>query len=162
MRYLETTWQKFIPEFPFKYNFLDETINRLYRDEERIVIILNLFSGMSIFISCLGLFGLVSYTIEQRTKEIGIRKVLGATVPNIAMHLTKDYVKWVLIANIFAWPVAYWAMNRWLQNFAYRTNIGIATFILSATLALLIALITISYQAIKAALANPVKSLKYE
>jgi predicted permease len=162
MKYLETTWQKFIPEFPLKYNFLDETIDRLYRDEERVGIVLNLFSGMSIFISCLGLFGLVSYSIEQRTKEIGVRKVLGATVPNIVMHLTKEYAKWVLIANIFAWPVAYWAMNRWLQNFAYRANIGIATFILSATLALFIALATVSYQSIKAALANPIEALRYE
>jgi putative ABC transport system permease protein len=162
MKYIEAIWQKFFPEFPFEYNFLDETLNKLYKSEQRFGVILNLFSAMSIFISCLGLFGLALFIAEQRTKEIGIRKVLGATVSNIIMLLTKEFTKWVLIANIIAWPVAYYAMHRWLQNFAYRTNIGIFTFIISALLALMIALLTVSYQAVRAALANPVEALRYE
>ncbi len=159
---LNSIWKKYVPEYPFEYHFLEESLDNLYRVEERIGIIFKYFTIMAIIISCLGLSGLASFSTEQRTKEIGIRKVLGATVPNILLLLTKDFVKWVLIANIIAWPVAYYAMSRLLQNFAYRTNIGIVTFILSATLALLIALATVSYQSIKAALANPIEALRYE
>jgi putative ABC transport system permease protein len=117
---------------------------------------------LAIFISCLGLFGLAFYLTEQRTKEIGIRKVLGASVPKIVTMLSKEFTKWVLIANIIAWPVAYYFMDKWLQNFAYRTGLKIGTFLLSGTLAFMIALLTVSYQTIKAASANPVDSLRYE
>ena len=109
-----------------------------------------------------GLFGLASFMAEQRTREAGIRKVLGATVPNIVRQLSREFITWVLLANIIAWPIAFIAMNKWLQNFAYRTSIGIGTFILSGLIALVIALFTVSYQSIKAALANPVQALKYE
>jgi putative ABC transport system permease protein len=160
--FLENKWKKFAPNCPFEYYFLDEAIDNLYSTEQRLGKIFRYFAFLAIFISCLGLFGLASFTIEQRNKEIGIRKILGATVPNILFLLTKDFAKWVLVANIIAWPVAYYAMYRWLQNFAYRTNIGISTFILSATLALFIALVTVSYQSIKTALANPIEALRYE
>jgi putative ABC transport system permease protein len=115
-----------------------------------------------VFIACLGLLGLAAFMAEQRTKEIGIRKVLGAKVSGIVLMLSKEFAKWVLIANIIAWPVAYFAMSNWLQNFAYRTSIGIWTFVLSAALALTIALLTVSFQAVKAATSNPVDSLRYE
>ncbi len=117
---------------------------------------------MAIFIASLGLFGLASFTAEQRTKEIGIRKALGASVSEIILLLSKEFTKWVLVANIIAWPIAYLAMNRWLQNFAYRINIGLGTFILAALLALVIALLTVGYQAIRAARVNPVDALRYE
>jgi putative ABC transport system permease protein len=120
------------------------------------------FSILAILIACLGLFGLVTYAAEQRTKEIGIRKVLGATVSNIVAMLSKDFLKLVMIAALIAFPVAWWAMNKWLQNFAYRINISWWIFIMAGVVALLIALITVSLKAIKAAIANPVKNLRTE
>jgi len=124
--------------------------------------IFSYFTFLAILIACLGLFGLASFTAEQRTKEIGIRKALGASVSEIIFLLSKEFTRWVLVANIIAWPLAYFAMNRWLQNFAYRINIGIGTFILAALLALVIALLTVGYQAVRAARANPVEALRYE
>jgi putative ABC transport system permease protein len=159
---LEKTWNKFSAGFPFDYTFLDDRIDNLYRSEQSIGTVFNYFTILVIFIACLGLFGLASFTAEQRTKEIGIRKVLGASVSSIVMLLSREFAKWVVFANITAWPAAYFIMNKWLENFAYRTNIGIQTFFLAAGLALAIALITVSYQCIKAALSNPVDSLKYE
>ena len=121
-----------------------------------------IFSSLAIFVACLGLFGLISFSAEQRTKEIGIRKVLGASISGIVLLISKEFTRWVLAANIIAWPVAYFVMNKWLQNFAYRARIGIEYFVLSALLAFVIALITVSYQSVKAAMANPVDSIKYE
>ena len=121
-----------------------------------------IFSFLAIFIACLGLFGLASFVADRKTKEIGIRKVLGASVPGLIGLLSVNFTKWVLLSNIIAWPVAWFAMNRWLQNFAYRINIGIWIFFVSGLLALLIALLTVSYQAIKAAMCNPVEALRYE
>jgi len=115
-----------------------------------------------VFVACLGLFGLSIYSAEVRMKEIGVRKVLGASLPDIVVLLSKEFTRWVLLANIIAWPLAYYAMNRWLQNFAYRTGIGIEIFIMSGLIAFAIALITVSYQSLKAALAHPVDSLRYE
>jgi putative ABC transport system permease protein len=123
---------------------------------------LGIFSALAISIACLGLFGLAVYTAEQRTKEIGIRKVVGASMASVAALLSKDFVKLVLVANLVAWPIAWYAMNRWLQGFAYRVEIGWWIFALAGGLALMIALLTISTQAIKAALANPVEALRYE
>jgi len=162
LQFIESKIKEFVPNDPFVYRFFDEEVNRLYKAEQLTGHLVRYGTFLAILISCLGLFGLASFTTEQRTKEIGIRKVLGATISDILLLLTKDFTKWVLIANIIAWPVAYYAMHRWLQNFAYRTNIGIVTFIISALLALIIALLTVSYQAIKAALANPVEALRYE
>jgi putative ABC transport system permease protein len=117
---------------------------------------------LAVLISCLGLFGLVSYATEQRTKEIGIRKVMGASVIGIQILLSREFLKWVLIANVISWPVSYYAMNTWLQSFAYRTSIGIADFVFAGGLVFVVAMITVSYQAIRAATADPVKSLRYE
>lgn len=160
--FLESTWKKFVPSFPFEYSFLDERIDNLYRAENRMGKIFNYFTALAIFIACLGLFGMASFTAEQRTKEIGIRKTVGATVPNIVTLLSTEFTKLVLVSNIIAWPLAYFVMNRWLQSFAYQTKIKIWIFLVSASAALLIAGLTVSYQSIKAALANPVDSLRHE
>jgi hypothetical protein len=160
--YIESVWKKFSPNFPFKYNFLDSTFDKLYRSEQKTGSVFGYFTFLAIFISCLGLFGLASQMTEMRTKEIGIRKVFGASVSGITLLLSKDFMKWVMVANVIAWPTAYFAMNKWLQNFAYRTSLGIEVFILSGVLAFVIALITVSFQSIKAAVADPVDSLRYE
>jgi putative ABC transport system permease protein len=160
--YIEDVWKRFAPGLPFNYSFLDEALDRLYRSEQRIGILFRYFSILAILISCLGLLGLASFMAEQRTKEIGIRKVLGATASNIVGLLSKEFTKWVIVANIIAWPVAYFVLNKWLQSYAYKTNVALWSFILSGVIVLLIALLTVSYQAIKAALANPADSLRYE
>ena len=162
MAFIKTRWQELVPDRPFEYYFLDNDFDSLYRAEERVGEIFEYFAVLSIFISCLGLFGLVSFSAERRTKEIGIRKVLGASVPNIILLISREFVKLVLIANMIAWPAAFFVMRRWLQNFAYRTDFGVWMFFLSAVLALGIALMTVSYQSIRAALANPVDALRYE
>ena len=162
IRHIENAWKKISPDYPFEYHFLDERFEANYRDELRAGKIFQYFVIIAIFISCLGLLGLASFTAEQKTKEIGVRKVLGASIPRIVFLLIKEFTKWVILSNLIAWPIAYFAMNSWLQNFAYRVNIGILTFILSAIVALVIAVMTVSYQSIKAALANPVESLQYE
>jgi putative ABC transport system permease protein len=154
--------KEIVPDDPFEYNFLDEKIDNLYKTEQMTGKLAAFIAVIAIFISCLGLFGLVSFSSEQRTKEIGIRKVLGASVLNVLFMLTKDFTKWILIANIIACPIAWYAMNKWLQDFAYRIDINLWIFILSGAIALVIALTTVSYQAIKAATANPIKSLRYE
>ena len=159
---VEETWKKLAPNQPFSYTFLDQDYARLYNREQQMSHVFQIFSGLAILIACLGLFGLAAFTTQQRTKEIGIRKILGASVSGIIYLLSKDFLKLVIIANIIAWPIAYYAMNQWLQGFAYRINLGISTFILSGLIALLIAILTVSYQAIKAARANPVEALRYE
>ncbi|HEX9974328.1 MAG TPA: ABC transporter permease [bacterium] len=159
---IEKTWKKFVPNYPFTYEFLDKTIDNQYKAEQKISTIFKYFTILAIFIACLGLFGLASFMTEQRTKEIGIRKVLGASISGILFLLTREFTKWVLFANLIACPIAYLAMNKWLQNFAYRINLGVWIFVLSAVIALIVALVTVGYQAIKAALANPVESLRYE
>jgi len=162
IRDIEKIWKNFEPGYPVIYRFTDELLNDLYTSEKRIETLFRYFSSLAIFIACLGLFGLASFTAEQRTKEIGIRKTLGASVSGIILLLSKEFTKWILVANIIAWPIAYIAMNRWLQNFAYRIDIGLGTFVLAALLALVIALLTVGYQAVKAAKANPVDALRYE
>lgn len=154
--------QKFAPDYPFACWFLDDSYNQLYQSELRTGKIFKSFAFLAILISCLGLFGLASFTVEQRTKEIGIRKVLGASIFGIVVMLSKEFTKWVIVANIFAWPIAWYAMHNWLQNFVYRIEIGYSVFILASGIALIIALFTVSSQAIKAAVANPVESLRYE
>ncbi len=160
--YIKERWEELSPDYPFAYSFLDESFDKQYKREERLSEIFISFAALAIFIACLGLFGITSFLTERRTKEIGVRKVLGATVPEIIFLLSREFLKWILIANIIAWPVAYLAMHRWLQNFAYRTAIGAGVFVLSAFLAFVIALLTVSYQSIKAAVANPVEALRYE
>ncbi|MBN2018418.1 MAG: ABC transporter permease [Candidatus Cloacimonetes bacterium] len=162
LTYVRETWQDFMPEFPFEYEFLDDVLNEFYIPEQKLAKIFTIFAFISILIACLGLFGLASYTTEQRTREIGIRKVLGATSQTIVMLLSKTFTKWVLLANIIAWPVAYFALKSWLENFAYRTQLSVLTFILSGLIALAIAILTVLYQSLKASRTNPSITLKYE
>ena len=159
---VEKQYKKYAGDIPFSYNFLDKSFEAQYKSDQRTGILFNVFAGIAIFISCLGLFGLATYTAQVKTKEIGIRKVLGASVGGIVKLISKDFLKLVIIAIIIATPIAWWAMNKWLQGFAYRVNISWWVFILAGILALLIALITVSFQSIKAAIANPVKSLRSE
>ena len=159
---IESRWKALAPGMPFSYRFMNDSFNDMYRSEQRAGTIAIVFAILAILIACLGLFGLVTYMAEQRTKEIGIRKVLGASVSNVVTMLSKDFLLLVAIASIIAFPVAWWAMNKWLQDFEYRVNMSVWVFLLAGLAALLIALITVSFQAIKAAIANPVKSLRSE
>ena len=156
------TWGKMMPGVPFSYTFMDDEFNRAYEAEQRMGGISLSFSLLAIFIACLGLFGLAAYAAEQRTREIGIRKVLGATVGGVVSLLSRDFLKLVVVAAVIAFPLAWWAMHRWLQDFAYRITIGWEIFVLAGGIALAIALLTVSFQAVRAALANPVRSLRSE
>jgi len=160
--FIKSKWQEFDSQYPLEYVFLDEQYDELYRAEERLGRLFGYFTTLAIIIGCLGLFGLSAFSAEQRTKEIGIRKVLGATIPGVILLLVREFTKWVLLAAIIAWPLGYFIMNKWLQNFAYRTSLEFATFLLAAALALVISIITVIYQAARAALANPIESLRYE
>jgi putative ABC transport system permease protein len=159
---IEETYKKHVPELPFSFAFLDESLESLYQSDRRTGRIFSYFTILAIFISCLGLFALASFMIELRTKEIGVRKVMGATLPRITVLLTKDFLKWIAAAIVIALPTAYFAMQVWLNNFAYRTAISVWTFVLAASAALAVALATISYQSIKSARANPADCLRYE
>jgi len=162
LAFLEKKWKEGHPRYPFEYQFLDDMIHSLYRSEQSIGTVVTVFTVLALFISCLGIFGLSSYTAEQRTKEIGIRRVLGASVSNVVKHISKEFVFLVIIANVIAWPLAYFLINLWLQKFAYRIAIGWLTFILVGMVVLVLSLFTISWQIIRAATANPVDSLRYE
>ncbi len=160
--HIKKTWQKYAGNQMLEYEFFDEHFERAYLSEQRTGQIFGTFSILGVIIACMGLLGLSTFITVQRTKEIGIRKTLGSSASQILILLNKQFIKWILIANIIAWPIAYYLMNRWLQDFAYRIKINLWIFIISGGIALLIALLTVSYQSIKAAVANPVKSLKYE
>ncbi len=160
--FLEKQWKEIFPDKIFEYNFFDEDFNKLYKTEIRLHGIFNFITALSMLVACLGLFGLVHYSTERRTKEIGIRKILGSTIPNVIVLLLKDFVRWVLLANVIAFPVAYYFMNIWLQDYAYRIEISLWMFVLAGLITLVIALSTVGYHAIKVAIANPVESLKYE
>lgn len=159
---IKTKWQEMEPGHPFDYYFFEDTIDSMYRTENRIETVISVFTLLAILIGCLGLFGLVSYMTEQRTKEIGIRKSIGATELDIAALLSKSVVKWTLVANVLAWPAAYFSMNAWLNNFAYQSRPGLDLFILCGLAAVFISCLTISYQVIKTAFSNPVDALRYE
>ena len=159
---IETIWHKDISGVPFEYTFLDDEVQKQYSAEITLSRIINLFTMMAIFISCLGLFGLVAFSAEQRKKEIGVRKVLGASVPGIVQLLSKEFLKLVIISILIATPVAWWAMSKWLQSFTYRVDVSWWMFALAGLIAIFIALFTVSFQAIKAAVINPVKSLRTE
>ncbi len=159
---LRIKWDAFSPAGQLNFSFLDDKFAALYISEEKMQQIFSTFAVIAIIIAALGLFGLSSFVIEQRTKEIGIRKVLGASVSRVVLNLSADFLKWILVANIIAWPAAYYFMNKWLQNFAYKIDISWWIFVLSGGIAFTIALLTVIFQAIKTATANPVKSLKYE
>lgn len=162
--FLREKWLAYRPDSPFTYSLLDQRYNDLYEDEHRLGTVFVSFASLAVFVACLGLFGLASYTAEQRTKEIGVRKVLGATVPNVVGLLTREFTLLVIVSAAIAWPVAYFAMKGWLGEFAYRININgeFGTFFLSGLLAFGIALLTVSYQAIRASLTDPVEALRYE
>ncbi len=157
---VKNVWNKFSPEYPLEYKFLDENFTQMYNTEDKLKSLLFIFTAIAIFVGCLGLFGLAAYTAERRKKEVGIRKVLGASTQGVVLLLSKDFIKLVIISLLIASPVAWYFMNKWLQDFAYRIHISWWIFIITAILALSIAFITVSFQAIKAALANPVKSLR--
>jgi len=159
---VEATWGKINPNHPFEYKFLDDHFVELYRADQIVSKVVGILSGLAILISCLGLFGLATYSAEKRVKEIGIRKVMGASMLNITTMLSKDFIRLVIFANFIAWPIAWFMVNRWLQDFAFRVSINWWIFVLAGISTLVIALLTVSYQAIKAALMNPVKSLKSE
>ena len=160
--FIREQWDSFVPDQPMEYAFFDERFDRLYRTELQMSKTFTTFSILAIFIACLGLFGLASFTAERRIKEIGIRKILGAPTSTILTIMIRGFLKWIIIANVVAWPAAYLLMNHWLQNFAYRIDIGIGPFFAGTIFTLIIALVTVSYQSIKAALANPVDSLHSE
>ena len=162
LAFLKDKWKSFSPAEQFDYYFVDENLNTGYRAEQRMGELFKYFSFLAIFIACLGLYGLTALTIEQKIKDIGIYKVLGATVSNIVFLLSKNYFWWILFSNVIAWPITYFTMNYWLQNFAYRIEITIRPFLLAGLSVLVIALLTVSFQAIRAATANPVDSIRYE
>jgi len=159
---ITTICNNFYPDEIFEFHFLDDKLEHLYQTDKNTFQLMGYLTFLSIFISSMGLFGLALFSMKRRTKEIGIRKVLGASIPSILILLEKDFAKLVLIANIIAWPIAFYAVNKWLQNFAYRIEINLWLFLLGGFIALLIAITTVSFQAIKAATANPIKALKYE
>ena len=160
--FIKSKWDNIYPDYPFEYQFLDDHFNEVYKADNQVTQIVGILAGLAIFISCLGLFGLASHSAEKRVKEIGVRKVLGASVQRIVLLLSGNFLKLVLMANLIAWPLAWFAMNKWLSAFAYRIEITWITFAVIAFVSVLIALITISFQSIKAAVANPVKSLRSE
>ncbi len=162
MAFLESKWSEFDTQYPFEFSFLSDQYDALYRTEERLGRLFGYFTLLAILIGGLGLFGLTAFVAEQRTKEIGIRKVLGASAAGIVVMLVRDFTKWVLLAVLIAWPIAYFVMHRWLQNFAYRIGLGVGTFVTAALLALGIGILTVSYQTFRASLANPADSLHYE
>jgi putative ABC transport system permease protein len=162
IKLIEENWKKYFPAYDLEYSFLDKKLQEQYRSEERFGKFFLYFSVLSLMIACLGLFGLTAYATQQRTKEIGVRKVLGASVRGIVTMISKDFLRLVLIAAIIAFPLAWWVMNKWLNDFAYRVHIGWWVFVIAGSIALLIALFTVSFQAIKAAIVNPMKSLRTE
>lgn len=160
--HLEKVWKEFVPARPFEYNFLDERYRQLYEAEQKQSKLFSIFSGLAIFIACLGLFGLATFNTLQRVKEIGIRKVLGASVPSILTLLSKEIVILIIISNVMAWPIAGYFMNQWLDSFAYHIVVNWLVYVMAGLSAVAIALLTVSTQTIKAAMANPSDTLRYE
>ncbi|TMI93513.1 MAG: FtsX-like permease family protein, partial [Bacteroidetes bacterium] len=160
--FLESKWKSLVPGRPFEYRFMDEDYNKLYNAEIRLGKIMDVFAAIAILLACLGLFGLSSYAAQQRIKEIGIRKVLGASVSNIIVALSKDFIRLTVIAIAIALPVAGWATAKWLQDFSYRTDINWSIYVIASIVTTLFTLAAVSFQAIRAAVANPVKSLRTE
>ena len=160
--FIENTWKKYADHESIEYSFLDQDVGRMYIADQQAGKIITTFSILAIFIACLGLLGLAAFVTEQRTKEIGIRKVLGASVMEVMALLSKEFIKWVLVANVIAWPLAYYVMNNWLKNFAYKIDLSFWVFAASGLFVMIIALLTVSSHAVKAATANPVESLRYE
>ena len=162
LAFIKDKWNEFVPGQPFEYVFYDDTFDEMYKTSIQAGKVFSAFSFLAIFIACLGLFGLASFTVARRTKEIGIRKAMGASEWGILFLLFKSFLKWIIIAYIVALPISYFLMNQWLQDFAYRISLGVSVFILAGSIAILISLLTVSYQSLKASRSNPVESLKYE
>jgi putative ABC transport system permease protein len=162
LSYINSLWKQFAPDYPLDYQFMDESYGAMYQSEEKLSSLLWIFAAMAIAVGCMGLFGLAAFSAEQKTKEIGIRKVLGANLFHIVALLSKNFLIMVIIASLIALPIAWWAMNKWLSDFPYRIALSWWVFVLAVMAALLIALITVSFQSIKAAIVNPVKSLRME
>ncbi|MFC2142283.1 ABC transporter permease, partial [Acidobacteriota bacterium] len=164
LAYLETSLRETYPEseFTYNYSFIDDNFRSKYTEEEKIREIYIAFGCLAVFVACLGLFGLASFSVQQHTKEIGVRKVLGASGREIFLLLSKEFTKWILAANLIAWPLAYYMMNRWLENFAYRINVKWDIFIFAGILTAIIAFLTVSFHSMRAAKSNPVDALKYE
>ena len=162
LSFLETQWKRFVPDAPFEYHFLDEMIDWIYFNEQLTGKMLGVFSLLAIFVACLGLFGLAAFMVQSRTKEIGVRKVLGASTPHLVILLAREFIFLVLLANLIAWPTAYYLMRDWLSGFAYQTDLNVLPFVASAIMALIIAFGTVSMQAIRAARSNPIDALRYE
>ena len=155
---LQSAWKQHFPDYPFNYFFLDQFYDRQYQYDQKFSNIMGLFSGLAVFMACLGLFGLTSYAIVRRTKEIGIRKVLGATLSNVIGLFTRDFARLIIVANVMAIPLVYYGSSRWLENYAYKIPLDWGLFVVPAILILAVALITVSLQTIKVALRNPVKA----
>ena len=162
LAFVKETWASVFPNKEFSYQYLKDTYDNLYKSEEKTGKLLMIFTALALLVSCLGILGLASFMANKRTKEIGIRKVLGANTSNITILLSKQFSKWVVISNIFAWPIGYLIITKWMQNFAYKANINLGIFIFAAGIALTISLLTISVQTIKIAVDNPLKALRYE
>ncbi len=162
LSFLETQWKRFVPDAPFEYHFLDEIIDWIYFNEQLTGKLLGVFSLLAIFVACLGLFGLAAFMVQSRTKEIGVRKVLGASTLHLVMLLSREFMLLILLANLIAWPIAYYLMRDWLSGFAYQTDLNVLPFVASAIMALIIAFGTVSMQAIRAARSNPIDALRYE
>jgi putative ABC transport system permease protein len=162
LKALEAAWEETNPDIPFDYIFLNERIAQFYASEKKMGNIFVYFTAFALFIAALGLYGLATFISEQRTKEIGIRKAMGSSITKIAYILSRDFAKPVMLANLVAWPVAWFAMNKWLQNFSFRTDLALWVFPAAALVTLLLALITVNIRTIRAASANPVNSLRYE
>jgi putative ABC transport system permease protein len=162
LNFLQENWRIQFPDYPFEYYFLDDDFNRQYYADERFNKIVFLFTGLAIFIACIGLFSLASFTIEQRTKEIGIRKVLGSTVSGIVILLSREFIYLIIFAALISWPITHFLIERWLQNFAFRIEINYLVFVFSCMLIILISLLTIGVKSIKASLTNPVNVLRCE
>ena len=159
---IKSVWDKFVPDYPFEFKFVDDQLNQMYKSESKLTASLNVFAGIAILIACMGLLALTILSMQKRTKEIGIRKVNGAKVSEVMTMLNKDFVRWVIIAFVIATPFAYYVMYKWLENFAYKTNLSWWIFALAGVLALGIALLTVSWQSWRAATRNPVEALRYE
>jgi putative ABC transport system permease protein len=158
----EAAWRSLAPGYPFEFQFLDERLEELYQADKRLGNIINAFAGLALFVACLGLFGLASFVAERRTKEIGIRKVLGASIPDIFYLLARDFIKWIVIANVIAVPLGTYAMIKYLNSYAYHISVGPILFLIPAVMILIVSLLTVSWQVLKAARVDPVKSLRYE
>ncbi len=162
LAFLEAQWNRFVPEEPFEYHFMDEFMERIYASERRTGKMLGVFSLLAIFVACLGLFGLSASVVQSRTKELGVRKVLGASTPHLVMLLSREFLLLILLASVVAWPIAYYLMHDWLSGFAYRTSLNVVPFVVSAILAIIITSLTVSIQAIRAAQGNPIEALRNE